>query len=124
MKNTSIDLQTLEKKIIDILNQCTGELVINEVANTIGKELGFVLENDWVTDGYLYNELLELVFTLHNKLYPKSPFDQIEVTLKGDGIKYTFYVQDKNKLTSREVLFICAEMRVEAIFIEGKLYKL
>ena len=49
---------------------------------------------------------------------------EIKIAHQEDKTEYSFKVKDADKLTSEEVKRICIEMRVKALFINGKYYSI
>tara|TARA_B100000508_G_scaffold138385_1_gene134327 strand:+ start:9100 stop:9258 length:159 start_codon:yes stop_codon:yes gene_type:complete len=48
---------------------------------------------------------------------------KIKIKHQVDGDYYEFEVEDPKKLTKNEVIHICAQMGVQALFVEGKYYR-
>lgn len=49
----------------------------------------------------------------------------MEITIQHQEEKtfHKFNIKDPNKLTSQEVSFICLEMGVQSLFVNGRFYK-
>lgn len=48
---------------------------------------------------------------------------RIKIRHQLDGNQYVFKVMDPNNLTNNEVRYICDQMGVQALFVEGKYYR-